>query len=387
MPRNVVHVLDIGSHGIKVLTGERKSPDSGIHILGASLIPSQGVRRGMVNSPQLLLKRLRTGIEEVERFSGIPFKHCFLAFGTPAMGFNKVRARIAIAQASGEVGHYDVERVIAQAKPSSKDLSNREILDTYGLNYCVDSDLAFRDPVGIRGENLEAEVLFITSLLKPLKEMISVIEEAGVTIDDVIPGPIAASRSLLSPRQKEAGALVLDIGADTTDLAVFEENLPYSVAVFPLGGSHITNDIALGFQVSLDKAEEIKLEGRVPEETAQTKKKFQNIVEARLEDTFELIDNHLKKIGRQGLLPGGVILSGGSSKLSGLEEFTKYALRLPVTIGTCDELASGHRLQDPIWSSALGAALIGLDQETHPDIKKPSEWSKRISTWLRSLIP
>ncbi|MBI2023921.1 cell division protein FtsA [Candidatus Giovannonibacteria bacterium] len=387
MPRNIVHVLDIGSHGIKVLTAERKSPDSGIHILGASLVPSQGVRRGMVNSPQLLLKRLKSAIEEVERFSGIPFKHAFLAFGTPAISFNKVRARIAIAQASGEVGHYDVERVLAQAKPSSKDLSNKEILDTYGLNYSVDSELAFRDPVGIRGENLEAEVLFITSMLKPLKEMISVVEEAGVIIDDVIPGPIAAARSLLTQRQKEAGALVLDIGSDTTDLAVFEENMPYSVAVFPYGGSHITNDIALGFQISLDKAEEIKMEMKLPDETAQAKKKFQHIVEARLEDTFELIDNHLKKIGRQGLLPGGVVLSGGASKLTGLEEFSKYALRLPVTLGTCEELASGHRLQDPVWSSALGAALIGLDQESLPESKKPSEWRQKISAWLRSLIP
>ncbi len=388
MARNIVHILDIGSKSIKALAAERKD-DTGIHILGAALVPTEGVRRGMVNNPDSLSRKIKMAVLEVERFSGIPFKEAFLTFGTPALGASKVRARIAVAQASGDIGTYDVERVLAQARPSSRDLQNREILDTFGLNYAVDSEMIMRDPLGMKGENLEAEVLFVTSLLKPLREMVSVVEEAGVSVNDVIPAPLASARAILTPRQREAGALALDIGAETVDLAVMEENLPYSVAVFSLGGAHITNDIALGFQVSLDNAEEIKTTTKLPEENTKARNKFQHIVEARLEDMFELIENHLKKIGRQGLLPGGVVLAGGSAKIVGIDEFSKNVLRLPSSKGKFADLDTGHRLQDPVWATAVGAALLVLDKETASakSIKSPSILRQKISMWLRSLIP
>lgn len=388
MPRNIVHILDIGSKSVKALAAERKS-DTGIHILGAAAVPAEGVRRGMVSNPDLLAKKIRMAVSEVERFSGIPFKEAYLTFGTPALGASKVRARVAVAQASGEVGTYDVERVMAQARPSSRDLQNREILDTFGLNYSVDSEMIMRDPLGMKGENLEAEVLFVTSLLKPLREMVSVVEEVGVAINDVIPAPLASARAILTPRQREAGALALDIGAETTDLAVMEENLPFSIAVFPFGGAHITNDIALGFQVGLDSAEEIKTTMRLPEENSKSKNKFQNIVEARLEDMFELVENHLKKIGRQGLLPGGVVLAGGSAKIVGIDEFSKNILRLPSGKGKFADLDTGHRIQDPVWATAVGAALLVLDKETASakSIKSPSILRQKIFAWLRSLIP
>jgi len=203
MPRNIVHILDIGSKSVKALAAERKS-DTGIHILGAAAVPAEGVRRGMVSNPDLLAKKIRMAVSEVERFSGIPFKEAYLTFGTPALGASKVRARVAVAQASGEVGTYDVERVMAQARPSSRDLQNREILDTFGLNYSVDSEMIMRDPLGMKGENLEAEVLFVTSLLKPLREMVSVVEEVGVAINDVIPAPLASARAILTPRRPAA---------------------------------------------------------------------------------------------------------------------------------------------------------------------------------------
>jgi len=241
----------------------------------------------------------------------------------------------------------------------------------------------------MKGENLEAEVLFVTSLLKPLHEMVSVVEEAGVSVNDVIPAPLASARAILTPRQREAGALALDIGAETVDLAVMEENLPYSVAVFSLGGAHITNDIALGFQVDLDSAEEIKTTTKLPEENTKARNKFQHIVEARLEDMFELIENHLKKIGRQGLLPGGVVLAGGSAKIVGIDEFSKNILRLPSSKGRYVDLDTGHRLQDPVWATAVGAALLVLDKETGSakSIKSTSILRQKISAWLRSLIP
>lgn len=387
MARNIVHILDIGSASLKVLSAQRRPEEAGLHILGAALVPAEGVRRGLVQVPSLLSKKIKEAVREVERFSGIPFKHAYVVFGSPALGFQKVRSRVAISQASGEVSPYDVDRVLSQARPSSRELQNRGVMEFFGLNYAVDSEFSLKDPVGLKGEHLEAEVLFVTSLLKPLNEAISAVEEAGVAIDDVVPAPLATARALLASRQREAGALVMDIGAETLNLAVFEENLPYSLAVFPFGGAHITNDIALGFQVPLEKAEEIKISAKLPDDSAPSKRKFQNIVEARLEDMFELVQAHLKKIGRAGLLPGGVVLSGGSAKIQGLEEFSRNALRLPAELGVCRELDSSHKLQDLVWQTALGAALLALDQETSPAFKKPSALRQRLSSWLRSLIP
>lgn len=388
MARKIVNIIDLGSQNIKILSAERSSPEKSLHIIGAVSLPSAGIRRGILFSKENADKRVREAVKEIERFSGIPFRSAYLVFGTTGLSFHKVLARVAVSQASGEVSQYDVDRVLAQAKPSSRELQNREILEAFGLNYYVDSDISFKDPISIKGENLEAEVLFITALIKPLNEIISMVENAGIGIDDVIPSPLAAGRALLSARQREAGAIVLDIGADTLGFAIFEENLPYSAGVFPFGGSHITNDIALGFQIDLDRAEEIKISQKAPEDSPQARKKLQNIIEARLEDMFELVNNHLKKVSRQGLLPGGVVVGGGSAKIQGLEEFSRRALSLPANLGKCHELDSGHKLHDPMWAASLGGALWALDKETESySVKRPSILKQKIASWLRTLIP
>lgn len=389
MRRNIVHVLDIGSHTIKALSVERESRGALLRILGHALIPSEGVRRGQVIQSGPLIAKIKEAVREVRHSSGIPVRTVWLAFGSSALGFQKSRARIQISIASGEISPYDVTRVLQEARPQSQLLQNREILETFGLTYRIDSELSLKDPLGMRGESLEAEALFITALKKPLKEFLGVVEEAGLEIEDVIPGPLALGRALLSSHQREVGAAAIDIGADTLGVAIFEESLPYSLAVFPFGSSHITNDIALGFQVSLAEAERIKTTGRVGAETEGEKRKFLRIVEARLEDMFELVEAHLKKQGRAGLLPGGVTLSGGGTKLPGIVDFAKNALELPAEAGECLELETGHKLRDPLWATALGLSLLALDEELEgrTKSKKFPRLLQKLSSWFRALIP
>ena len=389
MRRNIVHVLDIGSHTIKALSAERESLHTPLRILGWALIPSEGMRRGQVVRGSLLAEKIKQALREVKRSSGIPFHNVWLTFGSSALGFQKSHARIQISVASGEISSYDVARVLQEARPSNLILQNREILETFGLTYTIDSELPLKDPLGMKGETLEAEVLLMSALKKPLKEFVSVVEETGLEIEDVIPTPLALSRASLSSRQREVGALVVDIGAQTLGVGIFEENLPYSLAVFPLGSDHITNDIALGFQVSLEAAERIKTTARTPEETGENKRKFVRITEARLEDMFELVETHLKKQGRAGLLPGGVAISGGGAKLPGIVEFAKRALELPVELAECSELEAGHELHDPVWQGALGLCLVALDEEgkNRSRDKRSSRFIQKLSSWFRSLIP
>src|SRR3989344_677708 len=329
MPRNIIHAIDIGSENIKAVCIEKRPDDSALRILGASLIASAGMRRGSVIKSDQLVPKIKEAASDLERISGIPLRHVFLTFGSPALGFQKARGRIAISRADGEIASHDLDRALKQARPTSQVLANREVLETFGLNYMVDSEISTKDAIGIKGENLEVEALFVTALRKPLGALIECVESAGLAVDDVITAPLASNRSLLTLKQRGVGAVI-------------EENPPYSLAVFPIGSEHITMDIALGFQVSLPEAEKIKCSGALPDDSQQAKKKFASIVEARLEDMFELVEVHLKKVGRAGLLPGGIVVGGGGSRIPGIAELAKSILRLPADAGKCLDLEDNH---------------------------------------------
>ncbi|MBI2610180.1 cell division protein FtsA [Candidatus Giovannonibacteria bacterium] len=390
MARNVVQALDLGSSKIKAIVCERRTETGTLRVLGAGESFSAGMRRGGIVSAEILIPKIKEAAREAERTSGIPFRHAYVSFGSNALHFLKARGRVAISRADNEVGEYDVERLLKQSRPQSRMLQNRDVLESFGLSYNVDNETDLKNPIGIKGENLEAEILFITALSKSLKEFLAAIDTAGLIVDDVIPAPLASGRTLLSRRQKEVGAAVLDIGAETASLGVFEENLPYSLEVFPFGSMHITNDIALGFRISLDEAEKIKISFEPPESTAIANRKLTDIVEARMEDMFELVEGHLKKVGRAGLLPGGVVLTGGGAKLSGIKDFTRDTLRLPSELGVCAELEAGHKLADPAWSICLGLCLLALDGEAGAlggNSRSPSVWKQKILSWIRALVP
>ncbi|MEK9166557.1 MAG: cell division protein FtsA [Patescibacteria group bacterium] len=386
--RNIVFGLDIGSRSIKGVLAGKKEGEGGLKILAAAEVPSEGMRRGMVARKERVSGKIKEMVREVSRLSGIPVKSAYVAFGSSALGFHKSRGRVAVSRADGEVSPVEIERVLKQARPQTQALLNREVLDTYGLNYVVDSDISTKDPSGIKGENLEVEALFITALQKPLKEMIEAVEEAGLAVEDIIPAPLAAARALLSKRQREVGAAVLDIGAETTSLAIFEDDLPYSLSVQAVGSNHITNDIALGFQMPLQEAERIKLTADFPEDSNHAKRKFVDIVEARLEDMFESVQTHLKKVGRAGLLPGGVVIAGGGARLGGIADFAKDSLKLPAEAGKCLEVDQGHKLKDPLWAVAVGLCLTALDEERIGKIRgRQSPLKQKLVSWFKSLIP
>ena len=385
--RNIVFGLDIGSRSIRGVLAEKKEGESGLKILAAVDMPSDGMRRGMVSRKDKISAKIREVVKEITRLSGIPVKSAYVAFGSAALGFHKSRGRVTVSRPDGEINTMEIERVLKQARPQTQALLNREVLDTYGLNYIVDSDIATKDPSGIKGENLEAEALFITALQKPLKETIEAVEEAGLAIEDVIPAPLAAARALLSRRQREGGAAVLDIGAETTSLAVFEDDLPYSLSVLAFGSSHITNDIALGFQMPIEEAERIKITADFPENSGHMRRRFADIVEARLEDMFESVQAHLKKVGRAGLLPGGVVIAGGGARLGGIADFAKNLLKLPAETGRCAEVGEGHKLKDPMWAVAVGLCLTALDEDRPGRGRKTSPLRQKLVSWFKSLIP
>ncbi len=243
-------------------------------------------------------------------------------------------------------------------------------------------------PLGMKGTKLEAKTLFITCLEHHFNDIIETLGEAGIEVEDIVAAPVAASLVTLSKTQKIAGCVLANIGSETVSIAVFENNIPISVEVFPLGGNDITNDIALGLKIPIEQAEDLKRGAILG--VSYPKKKLEEIIAARLSDIFDLIEAHLKKIGRNGLLPAGIVLTGGGSGIETLEDMAKAALRLPSRIAAVN-FGEGNKvgIKDASWSVAFGLCILGLSEEDQGinGIKMTKKAGKDILSWLKQFLP
>lgn len=391
MARNTVIGLDVGTSAVKILVGESGSTDE-LHILSAVQKSISGMRKGYVADFDQVKDAINAAVKESERISGKTIRYATIGIGGIKLETLRTKGMVIVSTADNEIAKSDVKRVIIQAESNLKNLNritNKSVIHRIPLAFKIDGEIIPGRPVGIKGEKLEADVMFITSLNQHLEDLIKTVESSRLSIDDVVAGPLAAAAAVLTKRQKEVGVCLIDIGAETTSIAVFEEDRLMSLEVFPFGSSHITNDIALGFQVSLDEAEQLKFH-YVSE---NQKKKLEDIINARLGDIFELIQTHLKKIGRNELLPAGAVITGGGANLSGLEDFSKSSLKLPIKIGVPAVTIKSHdkQIYNPKWTTALGLCLLALNPDPDPDFspfKPPKENPlNSILKWLKSFLP
>jgi cell division protein FtsA len=277
--------------------------------------------------------------------------------------------------------------VIAVAEgemPQAQSL-NRKVLHSIPLSYKLDGKPVLGRPLGLKGNKLDVKMLFVTCLEHHLNDLVATVEESGIEVLDVMAAPLAASLVTVSKTQKIAGCVLANIGSETVSIVVYENSLPISLEIFPIGGTDITNDIALGLKIPLEDAETVKLRQSI--DSSVPRKKLEEIVTARLSDIFDLIEAHLKKIGKAGLLPAGIILTGGGSGLETIEDLAKAALKLPSRIATM-RVYGGDKItevKDASWSVAYGLCLWGLsnDDETMP----PPNHGKTVLTWLKQFLP
>jgi cell division protein FtsA len=395
MARNIITGIDAGTSTIRIIMAEKRSGSDVPFILAASQKTSSGIRKGYVVDIDSAVKSLRSAIMSAEKTSGIPIKNAHLGIGGISLSSLRTRGSIMVSRADDQISEHDIKRVVAQSESELNNIGNRKILHTFPVSYKIDGSLVLGRAVGMKGTKLEVESLFITSLSQHIDDQIKTVENSGVAIEDIIASPYAASFSALTTQQKEAGCALVNIGSNTVSIIVFEEGTPVSLEVFPIGSTHITNDIALGFQVPLEEAEKMKLEFSGE---GHSKKKLSDIIEARLDDIFDLIEAHLKKINRNGLLPAGIILTGAGSVLFSLEDIAKAALKLPAKVSTCNLEKNFSRsasssskdfvFSDPAWSVALGLCMIGLNEDNEDmgfDFSKKT--SGFFSKLLRNFIP
>ncbi len=366
MARQIAVGIDVGTHQVKVVVAEwlpEKSEKGEFpKIIGTGSAESRGLRHGYIINTSDTTESIRNAILKAEASSGVKIKRAFISVGGVGLEAVIGSGNILISRGDSEVTSLDLEKINESAKnslPQSLTL-NRKIIHTVPLSYKVDGkEVLGNRPVGLKGLRLEGKVLFVTTLEQHFESLVEAIEEAGIQVEDAMAAPLSGSLVSLTKTQKMAGSVLANIGAETVSIIVFENGLPISLEIFPIGSSDITNDIALGLRVSLEEAERVKLGAVIG--ASYSKKKFDDIVTAKLSDIFELIEAHLKKIGRSGLLPAGIIITGGGSGLSSVEDLAKAYLKLPskISLVTVPHPVR-NQIKDASWAVAYGLCIWGF---------------------------
>jgi len=401
MKRNVVVGIDIGTYQVKVVVCERGDKQDVPRVLGVGYAESRGLRHGYIIHQSDAIKSIKRAVRQAEQRSGIPIKSAFISVGGIGVTSTVGAGSSVISRADSEITDLDVERAVTdsqEALPGTA-INNRKVIHTIPLIYRIDGKEVLGRPHGMKGSKLEVKTLFVTCLENHLNELIQVVEDAGIDITDVMAAPLAASFVTLNRSQKIAGCVLANIGSETVSLVVYENNIPISLEVFPIGSNDITNDIALGLQVSIEEAEVLKM---TQEDATRkiSKKKLEEIILARLSDIFDLIDAHLKKIHKNGLLPAGIVITGGGSNIATIEDLAKAYLQLPSRVGTlvCDIsreecIPNNVDIKDATWAVSYGLCVFGLSSEGDGVIRSGAgmkvirDGSRKVTEWIKQFLP
>lgn len=402
--------LDIGTCNIRVAVAQLRD-EAQPQILGVGKAVSTGMRRGVVVEMDETIKNIREAAHIAERVSGVPVDNAFVSIGGSHITARMSRGVIAVSRADGEISEEDKNRAINAASAVSIQ-SNREILHALPRRFTVDGQDAIKDPVGMQGVRLEIDALLVEGSTPFIKNLIKCVREADLDENGLLLAPLAAGNAVLAKRQRELGVLLLDLGGGTTGMAVYEEGDILHCQILPIGGTHVTNDIAIGLRTSIEAAEKIKIEygsalphavgkkemidlTRLGEPEGQvSRQQVAEIIEARVSEILELVHKELKKIDRAGLLPAGVVLVGGGAKLPGIVELTKERLKLPVHVGFPQGLEGiVDQIDDPSFATVCGLVVSALNDEikgegrSHFELPSVGPTVEKIRKWIKGFMP
>jgi cell division protein FtsA len=405
--------IDIGTHYVHTIVAVVNPEVPLPQIVGIGRARSYGIRKGLIIDLDDAAASVAESVREAERSAGVSISKVYLSIGGNHIVSMPSRGVVAVSRADGEISEEDVQRVITAAQTVAMP-PNREILHTLPSEFIVDNESGLRDVVGMNGLRLEANTLIIGGSTAHLRNITRCASDNNLDIEGFVLSPLAAAQAVLSKRQKELGVLCLDIGGGTTDLAVFEEGKLIYTNVLPIGGDNITSDLAIGLRTTIEIAERIKREYGLalvsevqktdtidlskfdPNETDTVlRKDVVEIIEARLNEIFDVANRELRKIGKEALLPGGVVLVGGSAKIPHIVDLCKLKLRLPVQIGfPRDVEAIVGSVDDPSFATSLGLIFWALDQKGYgrsrvplPNLSSVNYSVDRVRRWVRAFLP
>lgn len=404
MERTIVGI-DVGTTKVCTLVGE-VDEEGALHIVGVGVVPSKGLRKGMVVNVSETTEAIAASVEKAERVSGYEIGRAHVGVaGAHISSFNS-RGVVAVSRGHS-ITQDDVDRVLDAALAIAIP-HNREVIHVIPRGYTVDGQDGVREPLGMHGFRLEVEAHIITGAATSIYNLVKCINQVGIEIDELVLAPLASGEAVLTDNEREMGVVLTDIGGGTTDMAIFIEGSIWHTVVLPIGGNHLTNDVAVGLRAPFATAEEIKekygyarSEGVAADETidvavfgwdswqAISRRFLSEIIEARATEIFSIMLQEVKRSGYDGLLPAGVVLCGGTAQLAGIRELGREILQLPARIGAPRDLQGlVDVLSSPAYATSVGLLLWRLREEAAlPPRERPGGLWQRVVQWLRSFLP
>jgi cell division protein FtsA len=367
--------LDIGTTKISCIVAEMNGDDEP-RVVGVGNAPSEGLRRGVVVDLEKTVSSIQRAVEEAERMAGVVAKGVTAGIAGDHIRSINGRGVIAVSRKNNEIAASDVDRVVEAAKAIAIP-TDREIIHVIPQEFMVDDQSGIKDPVGMSGVRLEAEVHIITGAVTSAKNICRAIQRAGLKVNDLVLEPLASSHAVLEADERDLGVALLDIGGGTTDVAVFHDGSIRHTAIIPFGGSNVTNDIAIGLRTPIDKAETIKIQhgcalaALVPsEETVSvsgvggradreiSRHVLASMIEPRMEEIFIMANKEVRKNHCAELLGGGVVLTGGTSLMPGVVELAEQVFEMPVRLGLPRGVGGlSANVADPRFATGVGLVL------------------------------
>jgi len=405
---DIIGAIDVGSHKVCTLLAE-VSEGGELRIVGMGTVASQGVRRGMVDNIKLATEAIASSVEKVERSSGHRLPPVLVNISGHHLSSLNHRGVATIMGGRRAIHHQDVARALEDARAVSIP-SDREVLHIIPRGYVLDGQEQVSDPIGMYGQRVDVEVHLVSASATAVQNLVQCLEAAGLRAEGLVASPLAAAEAVLEEEEKQQGVVVVDIGGGTTDVAVFVEGTPYYTACLPVGGYHFTHDLVVGLRVPFSVAEDLKVRygvaitSRVGADDAVEvesfggqrrklipRKRLAEILQARAEEVLEMVYTEVRRAGFDVMLAAGLVLTGGTASLPGLDELAEQLLNLPVRIGLPRGVYGlADAVREPAYATSVGLLRWGLQGDGKGMARSAppagSLWA-RIKHWLSLLIP
>ena len=401
----IIFGLDIGTTKICALVGEVR--EGQLQIIGLGNQPSRGMRKGMVIDVNEASISLARAVEEAEQTSGYHLSEALVSMAGEHISSTNNRGAVAVGRNEAGVTTHDIERALdtAQAIPIPH---HRQIVHLIPRSYALDDQDGVRNPLGMHGFRLDVEAHIITADNSALLNLSKCTDNVGITAGDYVLNAIASAEAILEPNEREMGVIVADIGGGTTDIALYMQGTVWHTKVIPIGGYHITNDIAIGLRAPYEVAEEVKIRygdcrpAEIDADYVFTVEPFGGekiqvgrqdlayVVEARVEEIFQIILQEIKRSGYDGLLPAGIVLTGGSSQLRGITQVAERVLNVPARVAAPKNLVGMvETLQSPAYATGVGLLRWAMSGQGvyRPRPSAQGMWGRRMSGFLKALLP
>jgi cell division protein FtsA len=406
----IVVGIDIGTTKVCTLVA-RVEGDRNLRILGVGIEPAQGIRKGTIVDLQAASQSIAHSIEKAERSSGLEVTAGLVSLAGSHV--SSVNSKGVVGISGRVIDQEDVARALDAAQAVAIP-HNREIIHVIQRGFTVDGQDGIRMPVGMHGYRLEVEAHIITAAAATVENLRQSVQASGVEVTQFVLNPLASAEVVLSETERQMGVVICDIGGGTTDMAIYIDGDVWHTMVLGVGGNHVTSDIAHGLRLSMAQAEEIKrqyghaLQNEIDEKdvfsarifgdettTQISRRELAMIIEARMEEIFDLVLQEIKRSGYDGLLPAGMVLTGGSSLLPGTRALASRVMGLPVRIARPENMVGlTDQLHSPAFSTSVGLLYWALMMsETAPAASRGSSRLKggpnigSIMRWLKRLLP